>query len=60
MEGLPLWSSGSWRDFLYGPVVKNLPSKAGDVGLIPVQETKILHAIGQPIPDSAKNKYFKK
>ena len=34
-------------DFPGGPVVKNLPSNAGDVGLIPGQETKISHASGQ-------------
>ena len=25
----------TWGDFLSGPVVKNLPANAGDVGLIP-------------------------
>ena len=30
-----------------GPVVKNSPSKAGDVGLIPGQETEILYIKGQ-------------
>ena len=30
-----------------GPVVENLPSNAGDVGLIPGWGTKILHAAGQ-------------
>ena len=29
------------RDFPGGPVVKNLPSNAGDAGSIPCQETKI-------------------
>ena len=29
---------------------KNTPSNAGDMGSIPGQETKILHAIGQLIP----------
>ena len=28
-------------------MVKNLPSNAGDAGLIPGQETKIPHAMGQ-------------
>ena len=32
------------RDFLGGPVVKNLPSNAGDVGSIPGWGTKIPHA----------------
>ena len=31
------------KDVLGSPVVKNLPSKVGDVGLIPGQETKIPH-----------------
>ena len=35
------------RDFSGGPVVKNPLSKAGDVGLIPGQETKIPYATGQ-------------
>ena len=34
-------------DFLDGPVVKNLPSKAEDTSLIPGQEAKISHATGQ-------------
>ena len=34
------------RDFPSGPVVKNLPSNAGDVDLIPGQGTKIPHATG--------------
>ena len=36
----------SW-DFPGGPVVKNQPSNAGDVGSIPGQGTKIPHAAGQ-------------
>ena len=32
------------RDFPGGPVVKNLPSNAGDTGLIPGQGSKIPHA----------------
>ena len=32
------------RDFPGGPVVKNLPSNAGDVDSIPAQGTKIPHA----------------
>ena len=35
------------RDFPGGPVVKKLPSSAGDTGLIPGQGTKIPHATGQ-------------
>ena len=35
------------RDFLGGQVVKNLPSNAGDMGLIPDWGTKIPHAVGQ-------------
>ena len=38
------------RDFPGGPVVKNLPSNAGDVGLIPGRGTKIPHAMGQLNP----------
>ena len=38
------------RDFPGGPVVKNPPSNAGDVGLIPGQGTKIPHAMGQLSP----------
>ena len=34
------------RDFPGGPVVKNPPSNAGDVGLIPGQGTKIPHPTG--------------
>ena len=35
------------RDFPGGPVVKNLPCDAGDIGSIPGQGTKILHATEQ-------------
>ena len=35
------------RDFPGGPVVKNLPSNAGDAGLIPGRGAKIPHATGQ-------------
>ena len=35
------------RVFPGGPVVKNLPSNAGYVGLIPCWGTKIPHATGQ-------------
>ena len=38
------------RDFPGGPVVKNPPSNAGDMGLIPGQGTKIPHAVGQLSP----------
>ena len=37
-------------DFLGGPVAKNLPSNAGDMGSIPGQGTKIPHATGQLSP----------
>ena len=40
-------SNLSLRDFPGGPVVKNLPSNAGDVGSIPGQGTGIPHALGQ-------------
>ena len=36
-----------FRDFPGCPVVKNLPSNAGDVGSIPGRGTKIPHAAGQ-------------
>ena len=35
------------RDFPGGPVVKNPSGTAGHMGLIPVQGTRILHAIKQ-------------
>ena len=38
------------RNFSGGPVVKNPPSNAGDLGSIPGQGTKILHAMGQLSP----------
>ena len=34
------------RDFPGGPALKNLPFSAGDLGSIPGQGTKILHASG--------------
>ena len=42
--------SGTGRDFPGGPVVKNPPSIAGDVGSIPGRGTKIPHAAGQLSP----------
>ena len=41
------------RDFPGGPVVKNPPFNAGDVGLIPGQGTKIPHAVRQLSPHAA-------
>ena len=38
------------RDFPVDPVVKNLPSNAGNMSLIPGQGTKISHATGQLSP----------
>ena len=38
------------KGFPGGPVVKNLPSSAEDVGSIPGQGTKIPPAVGQPNP----------
>ena len=35
-------------DFPGRSVVKNLPCKAGDMGLVPAQGTKILYATGKP------------
>ena len=43
----------SLRDFPGGPVVKNPPSNAGDMGSIPGQGTKIPHAMGQLSPHTA-------
>ena len=40
-------------DFPGGPLVKDLPSNAGDTGLMPDQGTKIPHAWGQPAPGTA-------
>ena len=34
-------------DFPGGPVVKNLPSDAGNAGSIPGQGTKLAHIVGQ-------------
>ena len=41
------------RDFPGGPVVKNPPCNAGDVGLIPGWGTKIPHAVRQLSPQAA-------
>ena len=43
---------GNRRDFAGGPMVKNLPSNAGDVGSIPGLGTKIPHAAGQLSPST--------
>ena len=40
----------SLKDFPGGPVVKNLPTYAGDSGSIPGWRTKIPHAAGQLSP----------
>ena len=40
-------------DFPGGPVVKNPPTDAGDVGLIPAPGTKIPRAVGQLRPRAA-------
>ena len=40
-------------DFPGGPVVKNSPSNAEEVGSIPGQETKIPHAVDQLRPHNA-------
>ena len=54
---LPRWEDSDflpsiniYRDFSGGPVVKNPPSSAGDVGSIPGWGTKIPHATGQLSP----------
>ena len=46
-------SRNSCRDFPGGPVVKNPPSDAGDVGLIPGQGTKIPHALEKLSPQAS-------
>ena len=43
------------QDFLGGPGIKNLPSNAGNTGLIPGQETKIPLALGQLSPHATRN-----
>ena len=45
------------RDFPGGPVVKNPPCNAGDVGSIPGQGTKILHAVGQLSPHARTTEF---
>ena len=42
-----LTSKNYIRDFLGGPVVKNLPCNVGDVGSIPGQGCQILYATGK-------------
>ena len=41
------WRHNKLRSTPYDPVVKTLASSAGDVALIPGQETKIPHAVWQ-------------
>ena len=41
-------------DFCGGPVVKNLPSNARDIGLIPGHGTKIPHVSGQLSPHATR------
>ena len=43
----------SW-DFLCGPVVKNLPCNAEDIGLIPGQGTKIPHTVWATEPTCSR------
>ena len=38
----------AWWDFPGGPVVKHLPSSAGNLGSVPGRGTKIPHDPGQP------------
>ena len=40
------------RDFPGGPVEKNLPSNAGDVGSIPGRGARFPHVVGQLSPHS--------
>ena len=41
------------REFPAGPVIKNPPSSAGDMGLIAGQRTKTAHSVGQRSPGTA-------
>ena len=43
------------RDSPGGPVVKNPPSNAGDMGSIPGQGTEIPHAVGHQRSRATKN-----
>ena len=45
-------SKSQYQDFPGGPVVKNPPYNAGDVGSIPGQGTKIPDAAGQVSPSA--------
>ena len=42
-----LWQKDWRRDFPSGPMVKNLPCSAGDIGSIPGKWTKVPHSIEQ-------------
>ena len=53
MDGRVVSSKSPWMDFPGGPVVKNPPSKAGNMGSIPGRGTKIPHAAGQLSPGAA-------
>ena len=44
VSSVKLYTKGMIWDFSGGPVVKNLPSNAGDVGLTPGWGTKIPYA----------------
>ena len=44
----------TWEDFPSGPVVKNPPANAGDMGSIPDLGTKIPHIVGQLSPQLLK------
>ena len=44
------WSKRKMRDFPGGPVIKNLPSSPGDMGLSPGRGTGIPHVAGQLSP----------
>ena len=46
MNYISIFKKGSW-EFPGGPVVKDLPSSAGDLGLTPGQGTKSSHAVEQ-------------
>ena len=56
-EPLPGVTRGGSGDFPGGPVVKNPPSNAGDVGSIPGWENKTPHAVGQLSPRTLEPAY---
>ena len=54
IKSLHCKSNNTWkkknRDCPGGPVAKNVPSRAGDIGSTPGQRTKMPHVMGQLSP----------